>query len=176
MSNPAQQAGQGQTEQAQIVATIQTLMKELAKCAPHPDKPEHSGPLFLNKSADLQTPGEYDSMLGAIMAESALGSAFSAVAGEATAQAFDSAWKTAEYASSAMQDRQQPNYTLGQKRMIANDFNGRAMRTPAYNAMMKAYLADLPDRINLEKHLAHEVRRLYALRKNAPMAAFGMAA
>lgn len=163
MSVPAAQ----NDAEAQIVAQIQTLLKELSKCAPHPDKPDHKGPLHLNKSADLRTPDEHDSMLGTLAAESAVGSAFSAVAGEATSKSFDIVWNATEYSSHMYSDRSSRSFSLGQRNMIANDFNGNASKGHAYEAMMKSYLADLPARLNIEKHLAHEVRRLYALRKHA---------
>ncbi len=176
MSGPAQNVAQNGAEQAQVIAQLQKLLKDLAKCAPHPDKPDHQGPLFLNKAADLEAPSEYDSMLGSLLMESFLGTSFASVAGECAAEAFSSVWNGAETASHIYQDRQRPAYALGQRRMIASNFNGEASKGPAYECMMKAYLADLPERLSIEKFMAHELRRLYALRKHAPMAAPSMAA
>lgn len=42
--------------------------------------------------------------------------------------------------------------------------------------LMDAFLRDLPRRTGIERWLAHYQRKLYAMRKHAPMAAFGLAA
>lgn len=168
MSGPAQNFAMNEADQAKAIAQIQKLLQDLAKCAPHPDRPEEKGPLFLHHSADLQTPDEHDSMLGMVLAESFLGTAFTSVAGEAFGSAMSSLWNTAESASTVYEDRARSSFRIGQRRMIASNFNGNASRGPEYDAMMSAYMADLPQRMAIEKYLSHEVRRLYALRKNAP--------
>jgi len=144
-----------------VIAQIQNLMKELQKCAPHPDKPENSGPLFLQQDANHALPAEYDGMLGSLMMESMLGTAFGSPTGHVD--------KMAEAASTYMQDRAPKSIKIGARRVIANDFNVAGTRGPEYLAQMEAFMADLPARMHLEKWLAHETRRLYALRKNTPM-------
>ena len=168
MCVPEKGAAQNDAAQAKIIGQIQTLLKELSKCAPHPDRPDQNGPLFLKQSADLKLADEHDSMLGMIAAESFLGSAFAEVASEAVSETIGSAWNAAEYSSAVLVDSHRGSFSLGQRRAIANDFNGYANKPAGYDAMMNAYLADLPQRMHLEKYLSHEVRRLYALRKNAP--------
>lgn len=155
-------------EQA-IIAQIQNLMKELQKCAPHPDKPEQSGPMFLQHDANHALPADYDGMLGSMMMESMLGSAFGTAASELGSTIANNMDKMAEAASTYMQDRTPKSIKIGGRRVIANDFNTTSARGPEYLAQMEAFMADLPARLHLEKWLAHETRRLYALRKNAPM-------
>ena len=152
-----------------VIAEIQNLMKELQKCAPHPDKPDHNGPLFLNQDANHALPAEYDSALGSMVMESMLGTAFGSAASQMAGSWFNSMDKAAECASTFMQDRAPKSIKIGSKRVIANDFNSIGARGPEYLAQMEAFMADLPARLHLEKWLAHETRRLYALRKNTPM-------
>lgn len=144
-----------------VLAQIHNLMKELQKCAPHPDKPEHSGPLFLQHDDNHSLPAEYDSMLGSMMMDGMLGAAFDSATGNMD--------KLAEAASTYLQDRAPKSIKIGGRRVIANDFNVTSARGPEYLAQMAAFMADLPARLHLEKWLAHETRRLYALRKHAPM-------
>lgn len=152
-----------------VLAQIQNLMKELQKCAPHPDKPENSGPLFLQHDANHALPADYDGMLGLMMMESMLGTAFGSAAGELADSITSNMDKMAEAASTYMQDRAPKSIKIGGRRVIANDFNAIGARGPEYLAQMEAFMADLPARLHLEKWLAVETRRLYALRKNAPM-------
>ena len=116
----------------------------------------------------LQTSDENDSMLGAIAADQAIGSAFASVASASAANTFDTVTRVLDTASSVYSDRCQKPFQIGQKNMIANDFNGNAKRSPQYQAMMKAYQRDLPQRLSLEK-FCYEMRRLYALQKHAHM-------
>ena len=150
-----------QDQERAVIAQIQNLMKELQKCAPHPDKPDNSGPLFLQHDDSHALPAEYDGMLGSMMMETMLGTAFGSAAGNLD--------KVADAASTYMQDRAPKSIKIGGRRVIANDFNSIGARGPEYLAQMESFMADLPARLHLEKWLAHETRRLYALRKNAPM-------
>lgn len=164
-------------QQQAIVAQIQQLVKELSKCAPHPDKPDQNGPLFLYKDANHQLPAEYDGMMGSMMMDGLLGTAFASVANDTSSQWMNSFQNAAESASEYMQDRAGNNsYKIGQRRVIAGNFNHIGSRGPEYQAMMDAYMADLPRRLSLEKWISHETRRLYALRKNTPMPMPSMAA
>ena len=152
-----------------VIAQIQNLMKELQKCAPHPDKPDHNGPMFLQHDDSHNLPAEYDGMLGSLIMESMLGTAFGEAASELAGSWASHMDKMAECTSTYMQDRAPKSIKIGSKRVIANDFNAIGARGPEYLAQMEAYMADLPARMHLEKWLSHETRRLYALRKNAPM-------
>lgn len=167
---------QNDVQQQAIIAQIQQLVKELQKCAPHPDRPDQNGPLFLKADANHQLPAEYDGMLGSALMDTVLGGAFSAAANDTGSNLMNSFERTADCASQYMQDRQTSGYGLGQRNAIAGNFNAIGSRGPEYQAMMDAYQADLPTRISLEKWISHETRRLYALRKNAPMPMPRMAA
>lgn len=172
MSNNIQNIEQQQA----IIAQIQQLVKELNKCAPHPDRPDQNGPLFLQKDANHQLPSENDGMMGSLFMDSMLGTAFADVANDTTSQWISSFERASECASEYMQDRSSSSYQLGQRRAIAGSFNNIGSRGPEYVAMMDAYMTDLPRRTSLEKWISHETRRLYALRKNAPMPMPSMAA
>lgn len=154
--------------QAEITAQIQLLIKELSKCAPHPDRPEHKGPMFLHMDHSHTPVAEYDGMLGSMMLDGGLSDAFSGAAGGSNLT--DNLDQKMDMASTYFQDRMpKPSFQLGQHRVIANDFNTLCSRGPEYQAMMNAFLADLPTRMHLEKWIAHETRRLYGLRKQAMM-------
>ncbi len=164
-------------QQAQIINQIQLLVKEIQKCAPHPDKPDQNGPLFLKSDPNHQLPAEYDGMLGSMVLESMLGLDFAAAAGEVAGSWLGSADMMIEAGSTYMEDRSSNRpFQVGHGRAIANDFNAIGSKGPEYQIMMNAYLADLPDRVRLETWLSHETRRLYSLWKNAPAPAPRMAA
>lgn len=164
-------------QQQAVIAQIQQLVKELNKCAPHPDRPDQNGPLFLQKDANHQLPSENDGMLGSMLMDGMLGSAFTSVANDTASEWVNSFQNAVECTSEYAQDRSGNNhYQIGQRRVIAGNFNNIGSRGPEYTAMMNAYQADLPRRLSLEKWISHETRRLYALRKNAPMPMPSMAA
>lgn len=169
MSVGQNMAANADREQQKIIAQIQKILQDLQQCAPHPDKPDQTGPLFLQGSDYFKLPDENDSMLGAIAADQAIGSAFASVASASAANTFDTVTRVLDTASSVYGDRQQKPFQIGSKNMIAAHFNGHAKRSPEYQAMMQAYQRDLPQRLSLEKFLSHEMRRLYALQKHAHM-------
>lgn len=158
-------------QEAAVIAQIQNLVKEIQKCAPHPDRLEDKGPQLLHKDVNHQLPAEYDATLGAMMTETLLSATFSAAVSEMGME-WMSTDNAAEAASTVYQDRMQPAAKIGARYVIANDFNraGSAFENAQYLERMAAYMADLPARKYLEKWLAHETRRLYALRKQARMA------
>lgn len=162
-------------EQKNIEAMMMDVMKQLQKLAPHPDRPEYRGPLFVSLDSSHTPAAEYDGMLGSLMLESVLGAAFSqAVSDNFGSWAGQIDWSnTADCASQYWQERHaNSNYTLGSRKVIAGDFNRSALR----KHMMQAYLHDLPRRMGLERFLAAYQRKLFALRKQAPAAAFALAA
>lgn len=154
--------------QAQVTAQIQLLVKELSKCAPHPDRPEHKGATFLQMDDSHKPVAEYDGMLGSMLLDGGLSDAFSDAAGGNGLT--DNLDQKMDMLSTYFQDRiQRQPFQLGQHRVIANDFNEIGSRGTEYQAMMDAFMADLPTRLHLEKWIAHETRRLYGLRKQAMM-------
>ena len=148
-----------QCQQTQIENIIRSLMQDVSKLAPHPSKPDHTGPLFISSTSEFKPPAEYDGMLGTIMMESLLQSSF-----------FSAAMDVADTVTTYMQDRQtKPAPKLGKTNVIRRFFNATAQR----ESMMKAYLADLPKRLGIEAGIAYQMRKLYALRKNALRLGYG---
>ena len=153
-----------------IEGKMMGLMKELSKLAPHPNKPEHKGPLFVQISSEHEPPAEYEGMLGSMMMETVLSTAFSG----ATSNSENGLDITnlMDAASEYITDRAPRSYVLGKKGSIMQNFNSSAQRA----ILMKAFIHDLPARLGLEKWLAYYQRRLYALRKAHRIAAPSFAA
>lgn len=63
-------------QHSRLHKAIQGLLQELKTLAPHPDAPNHNGPLFIKNSANDKVANDHDSTLGLMMAENFLGSAF----------------------------------------------------------------------------------------------------
>lgn len=121
-------------------------MGELAKLAPHPDKPDYNGALFIQTDSYFKPPAEYDGMMGSILMEAGLSMTF----GESAGNVID----TAEAASTIYQDR---------KSTVSHGFNQASKRACA----MKTYMRDLPRRLRLEGHIATLQRKYYAMLKHA---------
>ena len=107
-----------------------------------------------------------DGMMGSLLMESLLGTAFLSAANEGLGRwipALD--WdKAVDMASEIHKDRAKP--ALGQRRVIANDFNISGMSGSA-RKKMDAFLADLPRRVGIEKQIAHYKRKAYATQQRA---------
>lgn len=150
----------------QIERSMSGLMAQLSKLAPHPDRPDYTGPQFVKIDSQYAPDAEYDGMLGSMMMESILGGSFMSAAGGID-------WsQVADMAGEALKDRAPANasgtsYKLGQRGSISGGFNQACKR----DALMKAYKRDLPERLALERWLAHYQRKIYALRKHAPVPA-----
>ncbi len=152
-----------QTQVSNLESKMMGLVKQLEKLAPHPSRPEHHGPVFVNIAAPSSS--EHDGMLGSMILESMLGTAFMSAVNDSFGTAAASVdWSNAaEAASTYWQDRQSKpanSYTLGQKQSISGQFNAISDE-----ALMQAYLRDLPRRLGLERWLAHYQRKIHALRK-----------
>ena len=163
-------------EEKNIEGIMIDLMKQLSQLAPHPDRPDHKGPLFISIDPSLKPAAEYDGMLGSMVLEGLLGTAFSEAASASIggwSTQFD--WSNAaECASQFMQDRQpaNSNFQIGQRNAISGAFNESVTR----GHLMEAFMRDLPRRMGLERFLAYYQRRLYGMRKQATANAFALAA
>ncbi len=159
-----------QIKQKNIEGAMMGLMKELEKLAPHPDRPDETGPQFVNIDSQHKPAAEYEGMLGSMVLESFLGTAFadavSAQLGSCSQTFFNQVDLSmmAEAVSEYSQDRANASYNLGQKKAISAQFNKRAL----WQQMMDAYLKDLPKRLGIERFLADYQRKLYALHKHTP--------
>ncbi len=163
--NTAQQ--QNDLEKKHIEAVLFSLMKELQKLAPHPDKPKSTGADFVQTDSAYEPAADYDGLLGSLIIEGTLGGAFGAAAAGVN-------WGDAvECVSEYMQDRPAAQarapYSIGQKRSISAAFNTSGTHTE----MMGSYLRDLPRRLGIERWLSDYQRKLYATHKHA---ALGLAA
>lgn len=133
---------------------------KLHKLSPSPEKPNYSGSLFVQTDTKYNPAADYDGMLGSMVLESALGGAF-------TIAASGIEWgDAAECLSEFIKDRtpSQPA-KIGAKRVISPAFN----KTSAKASAMEAYWRDLPKRLGIERLIASEQRKIYALKKHAAM-------
>jgi len=169
---------QGNKRQA-ISGTITGLMQELQKLAPHPDRANHNGPLFIKSNPNFKIANDHDGMLGTMMMESLLGTAFSEAVSEAFGSETQEALDTLDLASvmecyseyiSDVEGKTQHAAAHGQGTMarmsgksISSGFNMRS----EISAPMQAFYDDLPKRISIERSLAHHAKQLEFL--DAPM-------
>lgn len=138
-----------------IEGAITVLMKAISNLAPHPDRPAYHGPLFISVDSYFNPPAEYDGMLGSMMLETALSTAFTSAA-----RAND----IADYTSTFLQDRgHSASYTIGRRGSLTPLFNECHKR----EILWRAYYADLPRRLGLEATIAQYMRKLCTARKNA---------
>jgi len=63
-----------------IEGRIRGLAAKLNKLAPHPDMPNHRGPLFISLDKAFKPAAEYDGMMGSLALESVLGLSFAEAA------------------------------------------------------------------------------------------------
>ncbi len=161
-----------ESQRQAIIGQVTALMKDLQQLAPHPDKPGYNGPLFINSNPNFKVANDHDGMLGMIMMESLLGSAFS----EAVSETFGS-WTQDFDASNALEcyseyitDIEKSTQKVaahGQGTMarmagksIANSFNARSN----ISAELQAFYNDMPKRMSIETQLAKCARDLEDLR------------
>lgn len=145
---------------------IQSLLQDLRSCAPHPSQKESGTPYFLNMHNALQAPDAEGGMLGSMILESALGSAFSEVANDMPVSCiphidFDKIGEAFSQYVSDNEDshkRGQGTHALDEQRPIANDFNKNS--TGAQAQAMHNFLIDLPKRQEIERALNSTIRAL----------------
>ena len=163
-----------------IRGTIKTLVADLMQLAPHPDRLDHKGAVFLKNDSNLSPHTEADSLGGSLMMEQMLGVAFASAAndiGESTQTGIIGAAQTLnwndimEIAGEWNEDRAEPNNprgkgthgVMGSHNTTCNIFNEAGADT---KTAMHAYFNDLPERQVIESHLAELLNALYALPKN----------
>lgn len=160
-----------QNQKHQIIGAIQGLMNELQTLAPHPERSDYTGPLFLHNNPNFKVANDHDGMLGSMMMESMLGVAFAEVASDATnafMNEFDLSNAIEAYSEyiSDVEGRTQYNAAHGQGTMakmsgtsISGGFNLRS----SISEGMQAFYEDLPKRMTIERSLVHYARELAAL-------------
>lgn len=155
-----------------IEGRIKGLAKQLFQLAPHPENPDHSGPLFISLNSEFKPAAEYEGMLGSMMLESFLGEAFGEAANDNTATGVISAANLdviAETLSEYMQEREgqkrgKGTFALGEHKTICNSFNIES------DPVLSAYLADLDERLKIEETIAELEREHDAAKYQAQMA------
>ncbi len=158
-----------------IAAKISTLMQDLQNLAPHPDQPNNKGPLFIGANPHFKAANDHDGMLGSMIMESLLGTAFAEAVSETIgswAQEVDlnsvmecySEYITDVEASKAAAHGQGTLARLSGK-SISGSFNMRSTISEG----MQAFMEDLPKRMEIERNLAHYAKQLSML--DAPQAA-----
>ncbi|MEM7618612.1 MAG: hypothetical protein AAF244_04425 [Pseudomonadota bacterium] len=158
---------QGNIDKKHIEGVLFAMMKELQTLASHPDKSHSEGPDFIQIDSYYAPDAEYDGMIGSMILENTLGSAF-------TIAAEGINWGDAiECASNYMQDRGTKTIRLGQKNTISSSFNRNGLSDAVREQMLQSYLQDLPKRKGIERWIAESQRKLYAIQKHA---ALGLAA
>lgn len=152
----------------EIVSTITGLMQNLGKLAPHPNKSNDASPLYLNSHAAFNMANDSDGMLGTMVLEGMLGTAFFVAANDITDE-----WShdldlgnTADCISEYIKDTEgkaQKVAAHGQGTMariagrsISKGFNIHSQEETAMNNFMD----DLEKRLLIERNLAHYAREL----------------
>ena len=151
-----------------IIGHVTGLMKELQQLAPHPDKPNHNGPLFINSNPNFKVANDHDGMVGTMILESLLGPALSEAVSDLSdgwTQGFDASAALECYSEYITDIEQSAQKTAahGQGTMarmagksIANSFNMRSN----ISEELQAFYDDMPKRMNIESQLAQYVKQL----------------
>ncbi len=170
-----------QDSQAQaVIGQISYLMNELQQLAPHPDKPNYNGPLFINSNPNFQVANDHDGMVGTMILESLLGAAFSEAVSDlcgSWTQEIDGASILEAYSEYITDIEQSTRKTAahGQGTMarmagksIASSFNMRSN----ISTELQAFYNDMPKRMKVETELAKCAKQLdYIARPQAEYAA-----
>ncbi|MGN7438019.1 MAG: hypothetical protein ACTHOO_05175 [Alcanivorax sp.] len=155
-----------------IIGTIMGLMSELKNLAPHPDRPNYHGPLFLNANPNFKTASDNDGMLGSMLLESMMGTAVTEALSETLSEDM-SAWAESIDVSNIMdlyseyitdiERNTQKAAAHGQGTMarmsgtsISGGFNLRSNITEG----MQAFFDDLPKRMTIERNMAYYAKQL----------------
>jgi len=157
-----------------IEGRIQGLAARLYKLAPHPTRPDHSGPLFISLASNFKPAAEYDGMLGNLMLEGFLGTAFTGAANDnvvsTTAQigGFDAMVEgLSEYLeySAKKKDAEQKGqgtFALGEHKTICNKFDTDD------RDKWQSFRADLQEREATEGAITGLCRTLDAIKSQRP--------
>ncbi len=171
MRNAYNQNGQ----QQQIRGIIAGLMNDLQKLAPHPDQPQNNGPLFIKCDPSMKAANDHDGMLGSMMMESLLGTAFADAVSECLGSGSQEIVEDLDltnalecysaYITDIEQDKEdaaahgQGTLARLSGKSISNSFN---MRTTMQSGM-QSFLDDLPSRMTIERNLAYYAKKLNTL-------------
>ncbi len=159
-----------------IMGTIMSLMQDLQQLAPHPDQPQNNGPLFIKSNPNFKAANDHDGMLGSMILESILGTAFLDAVSETfgdCAQNFDAASALECYSEyitdvegSAQQKAAHGQGTLARLsgKSISSSFNMRGAISPE----MQSFMDDMPTRMKVERDLAYCAQQLEMIDAQRP--------
>lgn len=156
----------------ETIGVITSLMQELKTLAPNPETPDYKGPLLINNSPFFKTADDQDAMLGMMIMEGLVGTAFldafSECFGEGAkeiASSFDLSNALDCYSQYLcdIEAQTQKNAAHGQGTMarmsgasISKGFNMRSQISEPTQAFYK----DLPRRIEIERGLSQALNKL----------------
>ena len=141
-------------------------MKELQTVAPHPDRPNYNGPLFLAGNAHFKQASEHDSMLGSMLLETMLGTAISEAISEDLGQWTESIDLTnimecySEYITDVEKDKIAAHGQGTMARMSGTSISGSFNLRSTISEGMQAFLDDLPKRMTIERNMAYYAQQL----------------
>ena len=163
-----------------IVNSINALMGDLQKLSPHPEQPDNKGPLFIKDSPYLKAANDQDGMLGGMMMESMLGTAFADAVSEicgdwvenvdvdidATSAMECYSEYITDVEGSATKKSAHGQGTLARlaQNPISNSFNMRC----SMSDKMQEFMDDLPQRMKIEHNLEYFAKQLELLDAAAP--------
>ena len=172
MSYTVNQSSQRQA----IMGTIMSLMQDLQKLAPHPDSPQNNGPLFIKSDPNFKAANDHDGMLGSMILESVLGTAFMDAVSETfgdCAQNFDAASAIECYSEyiTDIEGNAQKTAAHGQGTLarlsgksISSSFNMRG----TISTEMQSFMDDMPTRMKTERSLAYCAKQLEMIDTQRP--------
>lgn len=172
MSYTVSQSSQRQA----IMGTIMGLMQDLQQLAPHPDQPQNNGPLFIKSNPNFKAANDHDGMLGSMILESILGTAFTDAVSEVfgdCAQNFDAISALECYSEyiTDIEGSAQKNAAHGQGTLarlsgksISSGFNMRG----SISTEMQGFMDDMPKRMKTERALAYYAKKLEMVDAQTP--------
>lgn len=175
-----------QTQQkASYIGVISGLMNELQKLAPHPERPDYKGPLFINNNPYMKSASESDGMLGCMIMEALVGTAFAQMFSETIANIGHNLMDALDCYSEYVTDIQQSEDSKSEHgqgtlaRLSSKPIKGHFNQRASISEGMQAFYNDLPRRMEIENALAYYGKKILELdnekfQPNAPK--FGYAA
>lgn len=159
-----------------VMNSIVSLMQNLQKLSPHPDQPHNNGPLFIKSNPNFKAANDHDGMIGSMMMESILGTAFSEAVSETLGswtQEFDAASAMECYSEyiTDIEGSSQKTAAHGQgtlARLSSNSISGSFNMRGSISEEMQDFMDDLPQRMKIEHNLAYYAKQLDMLDAAAP--------
>lgn len=158
-----------QDKQEQTIQGVMIgLLQDLQKLAPHPDSPQNRGPLFINSNPNFKLADKNDGMLGTMMMEALLGTAFSDALSDSlgswtqevdvsnTMECYSEYLTDIEGKVRSIAAHGQGTLARLSGKSIAGSFNLRSTISEG----LQAFYEDLPKRLEIERALAYYAKQL----------------